>query len=144
MAMTHGMLPLMPKQQSRSASIAKAKKDSLDRTRSEQNVATVLLGSTDGLIFRNKINEKFTKAVISALALVTIFIGFSSALDTADILCVIICMALGTIIGELIRIENGIEDVGDFIKKKLLKGKKRRIVSPRASLPRVSFFALVR
>ena len=29
--MTHGMLPLMPKQQSRSASIAKAKKDSLDR-----------------------------------------------------------------------------------------------------------------
>lgn len=144
MAMTHGMLPLMPKQQSRSASIAKAKKDSLDRTRSEQNVATVLLGSADGLIFRNKINEKFTKAVISALALVTIFIGFSSALDTADILCVIICMALGTIIGELIRIENGIEDVGDFIKKKLLKGIKRRIVSPRASLPRVSFFALVR
>ena len=126
MAMTHGMLPLMPKQQSRSASIAKAKKDSLDRTRSEQNVATVLLGSADGLIFRNKINEKFTKAVISALALVTIFIGFSSALDTADILCVIICMALETIIGELIRIENGIEDVGDFIKKKLLKGKKRR------------------
>ena len=124
--MTHGMLPLMPKQQSRSASIAKAKKDSLDRTRSEQNVATVLLGSADGLIFRNKINEKFTKAVISALALVTIFIGFSSALDTADILCVIICMALGTIIGELIRIENGIEDVGDFIKKKFLKGKKRR------------------
>ena len=126
MAMTHGMLPLMPKQQSRSASIAKAKKDSLDRTRSEQNVATVLLGSADGVIFRNKINEKFTKAVISALALVTIFIGFSSALDTADILCVIICMALETIIGELIRIENGIEDVGDFIKKKFLKGKKRR------------------
>ena len=74
MAMTHGMLPLMPKQQSRSASIAKAKKDSLDRTRSEQNVATVLLGSADGLIFRNKINEKFTKAVISALALVTILL----------------------------------------------------------------------
>ena len=83
--MTHGMLPLMSKQQSRSASIAKAKKDSLNRTRSEQNVAMVLLGSADGLIFRNKINEKFTKAVISALALVTSFIGFSSALDTADI-----------------------------------------------------------
>ena len=87
------------------------------------NVATVLLGSTVGLIFRNKINEKFTKAVISALALVTILIGLSSALGTADILCVIICMALGTIIGELIRIDDGIEGAGDFIKKKLLKGK---------------------
>ena len=87
------------------------------------NVSTVLLGSMVGLIFRNKINEKFTKAVISALALVTILIGLSSALGTADILCVIICMALGTIVGELIRIDNGIEGAGDFIKKKLLKGK---------------------
>ena len=87
------------------------------------NVATVLLGSTVGLLFRNKINEKFTKAVISALALVTILIGLSSALGTADILCVIICMALGTIMGELIRIDDGVEGAGDFIKKKLLKGK---------------------
>ena len=89
------------------------------------NVATVLLGSTVGLIFINKINEKFTKAVISALALVTILIGLSSALGTADILCVIICMALGTIIGELIRIDDGIEGAGDFIKRKLLKGKNK-------------------
>ena len=87
------------------------------------NVATVLLGSTVGLLFRNKINEKFTKAVISALALVTILIGLSSALGTADVLCVIICMALGTIMGELIRIDDGVEGAGDFIKKKLLKGK---------------------
>ena len=87
------------------------------------NVATVLLGSTVGLLFRNKINEKFTKAVISALALVTILIGLSSALDTADILCVIICMALGTIIGELIRIDDGIEGAGEWIKKKLLRGR---------------------
>ena len=89
------------------------------------NVATVLLGSTVGLIFRNKINEKFTKAVISALALVTILIGLSNALGTANILCVIICMALGTIIGELIRIDDGIEGAGDFIKRKLLKGKNK-------------------
>ena len=88
------------------------------------NVATVLLGSTVGLIFRNKINEKFTRAVISALALVTILIGLSSALDTADILCVIICMALGTIIGELIRIDDGIEGAGDFIKSRLFRGKR--------------------
>ena len=87
------------------------------------NVATVLLGSTVGLLFRNKINEKFTKAVISALALVTILIGLSSALGTADVLCVIICMALGTIMGELIRIDDVVEGAGDFIKKKLLKGK---------------------
>lgn len=87
------------------------------------NTATVLLGSAIGLLFRNKINERFTKAVISALALVTILIGLDSALDTQDLLCVIICMALGTILGELIRIDDGIEGAGGFIKTKLLKGK---------------------
>ena len=87
------------------------------------NVATVLLGSAVGLLFRNKINEKFTKAVISSLALVTVLIGLSSALDSADILCVIICMALGTVIGELLRIDDGIEGAGDFIKAKVLRGR---------------------
>ena len=87
------------------------------------NTATVLIGSTIGLLFRHKIKEKFTKAVITALALVTILIGLSSALETADLLCVIICMALGTILGELIRIDDGIEGAGNVIKKKLFKGK---------------------
>ena len=87
------------------------------------NVATVLLGSAFGLLFRNKINEKFTKAVISALALVTVVIGLGSALKSADILCVIISMALGTVIGELVHIDDGIEGAGDFIKKKLFRGK---------------------
>ncbi len=87
------------------------------------NVVTVLLGSALGLIFRNKIKEKFTKAVISALALVTFLIGISSALETADVLCIIICMALGTVIGEIFRIDDGIEGAGDFVRSKLFKGK---------------------
>ncbi len=87
------------------------------------NVVTVLLGSAIGLLFRKKIKESFVKAVISALALVTILIGVTSAIKTADILCVIVCMALGTILGELIRIDDGIENAGDFIKKKLFKNK---------------------
>ena len=87
------------------------------------NVATVLFGSAIGLLFRNKIKKNFVQAVISALALVTLLIGITSAIKTADILCVIICMALGTIIGELIRIDDGIEGAGNFIKTKLLKGK---------------------
>ena len=87
------------------------------------NVATVLLGSAIGIIFRNKIKESYVNAVISALALVTILIGITSAIATADILCVIICMALGTIIGELLRIDDRIEGAGDFIKARLLRGR---------------------
>ena len=87
------------------------------------NTITVLLGSAIGLLFRNKISENFTKAVIAALALVTILIGFDSALDTANILCVIVCMVIGTIIGERIQIEKRIDGAGEFLKTKLLHGK---------------------
>lgn len=87
------------------------------------NVITVLLGSVIGLLFRGKVNEKLTKAVIYALGLVTAVIGLLSALKTADILCVIISMAIGTLIGEAVRIDDGIEGAGNFIKNRLFRGK---------------------
>ncbi len=87
------------------------------------NVITVLLGSAVGLLFRHKISKRLVGGVISALALVTILIGIDSAIETNDLLCVIICMALGTLIGELCRIDDGIEGAGDFLKAKLLRGK---------------------
>ena len=87
------------------------------------NMATVLLGSAIGILFRNKIKESYTKAIISALALVTIVIGISSAITTQDLLCVIVCMALGTMLGELLRLDDRINAAGDFLKRKVLRGK---------------------
>ena len=89
------------------------------------NVITVLLGSAIGILFRNKINKNLISAIVTALALVTITIGVINAIKTNDILCVIICLALGTLIGELIKVDDGIEKTGDFIKEKLLKGKEK-------------------
>ena len=87
------------------------------------NVATVLLGSTIGILFRRKIKDTYTKAIISALALVTIVIGITSAITTENLLCVIVCMALGTLLGELLRLDDRINGAGDFLKRKVLKGK---------------------
>ena len=87
------------------------------------NMATVLLGSAIGILFRKRIKESYTKAIISALALVTMVIGITSAIPTQNLLCVIVCMVLGTVLGELMRIDDGIEHAGDAIKAKLLRGK---------------------
>jgi uncharacterized membrane protein YqgA involved in biofilm formation len=87
------------------------------------NAVAVLAGSTIGIIFRKKISEKLVKAVITALALVTFVIGTVSAIKTEDLLCIIISMALGTLIGELLHIDDGIEGAGNFIKTKLFRGK---------------------
>ena len=87
------------------------------------NVATVLVGSMIGILFRNKIKDNYVKAIISALALVTLVIGISSAVTTQDLLCVIVCMAFGTLVGELLRLDDRINGAGEFIKRSVLKGR---------------------
>ncbi len=87
------------------------------------NMATVLVGSVLGILFRNRLKVELQNAVMRVLALCTLVIGISSAIATQELLCVIICLVLGTVLGELIRIDDGIENAGDFIKNKLLRGK---------------------
>jgi len=86
------------------------------------NALLILLGSSLGLIFKNVISERFTKTITSALALCVLGIGISGMVSTEDTMCVIICMVIGTLIGEALNIERRLEGVGDFLRKKLLKG----------------------
>ena len=87
------------------------------------NMATVLVGSLLGILFRNRLKESLQNALMRALGLCTVVIGVSSAIATKELLCVILCMVIGTALGELLRIDDGIEHAGDFIKSKLPKGK---------------------
>ena len=85
------------------------------------NTVTVLAGSLIGILFRNRLKESLRSAVMKALGLCTLLIGVSSAIATQNLLCVIVCMAVGTVLGELLRIDDGIEHAGDAIKSRLLK-----------------------
>lgn len=87
------------------------------------NMCTVLLGSLIGILCRNKIKQAYIDVVLSALALVTIVIGVTSAAGSKDTLCLIICIVVGTVLGTLLRIDDGIDGAGDFIKNKVLRGK---------------------
>ena len=85
------------------------------------NMATVLAGSLLGILLKNRLRQSLQDALMKALALCTALIGVSSAIGTQNVLCVIICMVLGTLIGELLRIDDGIEHAGDWIKGRLFK-----------------------
>ncbi len=87
------------------------------------NMASVLLGSTLGLLLRNRIKEAYTNAVLSALGLVTLVIGISSALGGDDTICLIVCLVLGTVLGTFLRLDEHIGRAGDFVKEKWLRGK---------------------
>ncbi len=85
------------------------------------NAGLILLGSLIGLMFKNFIPPRFSSIVTHALGLCVLGIGISSAIGTQNALCVIVCMVVGTIAGEAIRIEDRLDAVGGILQKKLLK-----------------------
>ncbi len=90
------------------------------------NMATVFLGSLIGIFFRSKIKKEYIDTLISALALITVVIGISSAIKTADFLCLIICLVVGTLVGMLLKLNERLDGAGDFIKSKMPKMKNDR------------------
>lgn len=85
------------------------------------NAGLILLGSILGLLFKRFISDRFTSVVTHALALCVMSIGISMAIKTADTLCVIICMVLGTLLGELLNIEKRLDGAGEFLRRRLIK-----------------------
>ena len=86
------------------------------------NMALVLVGSAVGLLLKNRFSERMGQTVMKGLGLCTVGIGMSSLLGGKDTLCTIICVALGTILGEWLNIEKGMDDLGELLRRKLIKG----------------------
>ena len=85
------------------------------------NCLTIIAGSLVGMIFRNGIPEKYNQTVMQAIGLAVILIGMKSALGCNDLLIIIISLAAGSLIGELIGIENYLEKLGNFLETKFSK-----------------------
>lgn len=85
------------------------------------NCALILCGSTLGILLRSRISARFTDVLTQCLSLCVLAIGITSAIGTNNTLCLIVCMVLGTVLGEALRIDDRLEGLGDFLKSKLLR-----------------------
>lgn len=85
------------------------------------NAGLVLIGSLIGLLFKKHISDRFSKVVTQALALCVAAIGISMAVKSNDMLCVIICMVIGVLAGEALKIEERLDGAGEFLRRKLVK-----------------------
>lgn len=83
------------------------------------NIAAVITGSVIGVIIHSKLPKKFITIIFQSIGLFTLFLGFSMALKTSNLIFVIISLVAGSIIGELIGIEKSINKFGDYLKKKM-------------------------
>ncbi len=79
------------------------------------NTVAIIAGSLIGLFFKGSIPEKYSKTIMHAIGLAVILIGLKTALKTDDILIIIISLAIGSVIGELLRIEDRLERLGKWL-----------------------------
>ncbi|GEQ21184.1 membrane protein [Clostridium butyricum] len=90
------------------------------------NALAVIGGCIIGLIVKEKLTEKMSNTIMSGLALCVLYIGISGALKGQDTLIIIICIAVGALIGEIIDIDKRLNDLGNFIENKINLKKKNK------------------
>lgn len=83
------------------------------------NAVAIILGGAIGSLFGNKINEKYTNGIMTCMAMIVAIIGIQGAVGTSDILIVVICCVVGTIIGVALKLDDRINASGELIKSML-------------------------
>ncbi len=87
------------------------------------NIATILIGGAIGLAFGARIPEKLKETVIAGMGLFTAAMGLQMFLETENSLIVLGALLVGTLFGEWICIEDGLQNLGKFLERKFSRGK---------------------
>lgn len=94
------------------------------------NTVLVIVGSLIGLLLKKAIPERLKESMIQALALATFTIGITGVINASSpvgesgtlsgnyTILMVLSMAIGTFIGELINIQKRLDNMGDFLQKK--------------------------
>ncbi len=82
------------------------------------NVGTVIVGSGLGLLVHSRLPERYSKVMFQVFGLFTIFLGVKMALETNHIMVMIFSLLLGTLAGEGMNLEKGMNRFADYIKRK--------------------------
>ena len=99
------------------------------------NVAAIIVGSLIGLLAGNRIPEKTRQTLVSAMGLFTLAYGAFIFGQTQNMLIPLFALVVGTVIGELLKIEEGLNGLGELIQQKLaafnpnLTGESQRFVT---------------
>jgi len=85
------------------------------------NIATVIIGGIIGLIFGARIPDKLKSTVIAGMGLFTAAMGMQMFLKTENPLIVLGSLLIGTLLGEWLRIEDGLQNLGKILEQRFSK-----------------------
>lgn len=94
------------------------------------NCGTIALGTTLGLLLKGGLPKRFEQTIMSSLALCSFFISIGGALShilvfengafsTRYTMLIVLCLSIGAIIGEALNIEQHLEGIGEWFKKRV-------------------------
>ena len=83
------------------------------------NVAAVIGGTTIGVLIQSRLPKKVIEVIFQVMGLFTLMLGFMMALKMQHFMIGIVSLVLGSIIGELIGLENYMNRFSAWIKLKV-------------------------
>lgn len=91
------------------------------------NVCAIIAGTAIGSTAGPRLPARIRRNVLYGIGLVVILMGFQMAVLTKNILVVLGAILIGGIIGEFLRIDDRLEQLGQFIQARLAKGSEQSI-----------------
>lgn len=82
------------------------------------NFGTVMIGGVLGLLIGDRLPERFKSIVIAGIGLITVVIGVSGAIKTENTLIPLLALVIGSLLGEWIDIDRGINRLGGWLKRR--------------------------
>lgn len=83
------------------------------------NTVAIIVGSVFGLVFGSRLSDNLKQTVIAGMGLFTTAVGFQMFLKTQNALVVLGALIFGAIIGEWLRLEDRMQQLGIWLEKKL-------------------------
>lgn len=82
------------------------------------NFFTIFVGGIIGVLLKGGLPKRFTDTIMSGIALCVIYIGISGTLKGENMLLIVISIAIGSLLGEFINIDENLILLGNFIENK--------------------------
>ena len=86
------------------------------------NTATVIAGGGVGVLVGHRIPEAIRTVVVQVIGMVTLVMGVDYVLQSHNLVFPLVGTVVGAVIGELMRVERGLERLGAWLKRRFTRG----------------------
>lgn len=82
------------------------------------NALAIIVGSLLGVVLGNRLPDRVRETVLNGLGLMVLVVGLGMALQSQNVLIPLFSVLVGGIMGELLRIEDGLQNAGVWLERR--------------------------